>query len=142
MTPSEHDDSESAQEQRTTELYPFSREYPGAASDTRPDVPAMEPLPDPYALPDPGYPEMPARTAEPGQPGGEPETRAAAEPVNEPGSRSWPPPPGWPPVPPSFPPAADEPGVPQPPAPDWPAGTRPAAIRPFPDQQPLPDQFV
>ncbi|HEY0936913.1 MAG TPA: hypothetical protein VGD91_24665, partial [Trebonia sp.] len=58
MTPNEHDNPDTAGELRTTELYPFSG-HPRALDDTMPDIPAMEPLPDPYALPDPGYPEMP-----------------------------------------------------------------------------------
>jgi MinD-like ATPase involved in chromosome partitioning or flagellar assembly len=126
MTPSEHDNSESAQEQPTTELYPFAREYPRAAGDTRPDVPTMEQLPDPDALPDPGYPEMaaPAAEPEPEQPGGPAWTAgrpapAAGEavstgPFNEPGSRSWPQPPGWPPASRSSPPPVDEPTGPRP----------------------------
>jgi MinD-like ATPase involved in chromosome partitioning or flagellar assembly len=66
MTPNEHDISETSEEREltTTELYPFVTGYPEGTrreiDDTLPDVPAMEQLPDPDALPDPGYPEMPA----------------------------------------------------------------------------------
>jgi MinD-like ATPase involved in chromosome partitioning or flagellar assembly len=59
MTTNEHDNSEASQEDRSTELYPFARGYPRPFNDTQPDLPAMEQLPDPDALPDPGYPEMP-----------------------------------------------------------------------------------
>ena len=64
MTPNEHDIPETSEELTSTELYPFSSEYPPetdhALDDTMPDVPVMEQLPDPDALPDPGYPVMPA----------------------------------------------------------------------------------
>src|ERR1700755_1741772 len=66
MTPDEHDIPKTSEEPelKTTELYPFVTGYPQGADremdDTLPDVPAMEQLPDPDALPDPGYPEMPA----------------------------------------------------------------------------------
>ena len=68
-----HDNQATSAERETTELYPFSSGYPGqtgtargplpdwqAADQPLPDLPALEPLPDPDALPDPGYPEMPA----------------------------------------------------------------------------------
>jgi MinD-like ATPase involved in chromosome partitioning or flagellar assembly len=66
MTPKEHDIPETSEEREltTTELYPFVTGYPEGTrreiDDTLPDVPAMEQLPDLDALPDPGYPEMPA----------------------------------------------------------------------------------
>jgi MinD-like ATPase involved in chromosome partitioning or flagellar assembly len=64
MTPNEHDIPETTEGRKTTELYPFSVGYPGgtdrAIDDTVPDIPVMEQLPDPDALPDPGYPEMSA----------------------------------------------------------------------------------
>jgi MinD-like ATPase involved in chromosome partitioning or flagellar assembly len=66
MTPNEHDIPETTEEREpnTTELLPFttgdSQVTERAIDDTMPDVPAMEQLPDPDALPDPGYPEMPA----------------------------------------------------------------------------------
>jgi hypothetical protein len=69
MTPNEHDNPETSEELRTTELYPFSTGHPQrtasavanwATDDTVPDVPPMEQLPDPDALPDPRYPVMPA----------------------------------------------------------------------------------
>jgi MinD-like ATPase involved in chromosome partitioning or flagellar assembly len=60
MTPNEHDNPGDPEKQGTTT---FSRSdaagYPRAA-DGAPEVPAMEQLPDPDALPDPGFPEMPA----------------------------------------------------------------------------------
>jgi len=62
MTPKEHDIPETSEEREltTTELYPFVTGYPQGTrreiDDTLPDVPAMEQLPDPDALPDPGYP--------------------------------------------------------------------------------------
>ena len=59
MTTNEHDNPEASQEHRPTELYPFARGYPRPFDDTPPDLPAMEQLPDPDALPDPGYPDMP-----------------------------------------------------------------------------------
>lgn len=66
MTPKEHDIPETSEEREltTTELYPFVTGYPQGTrreiDDTLPDVPAMEQLPNPDALPDPGYPEMSA----------------------------------------------------------------------------------
>jgi MinD-like ATPase involved in chromosome partitioning or flagellar assembly len=112
MTPNEHDIPETTSEELTseelpsTELYPFSSEYSPetdpAPDDTMPDVPVMEQLPDPDALPDPGYPVMPA----PGPP--------VSGPPDGPGARSWPRPPDWPPEVPSFTPA--EPEEPPPPA--------------------------
>jgi MinD-like ATPase involved in chromosome partitioning or flagellar assembly len=95
MTPNEHDSPETSEEReiKTTELYPFVTGYPPGTDreidDTLPDVPAMEQLPDPDALPDPGYPEMPATArdyatgiAEP-----PPEARQAGDP---PGAQPWP----------------------------------------------------
>src|ERR1700722_13801065 len=60
MTPNEHDEQAKSAELPTTELYPFARVTPGGLDDTMPDLPVMEQLPDSQALPDPGYPEMPA----------------------------------------------------------------------------------
>jgi MinD-like ATPase involved in chromosome partitioning or flagellar assembly len=66
MTPDEHDIPKTSEEPEleTIELYPFVTGYPQGTDreidDTLPDVPAMEQLPDLDALPDPGYPEMPA----------------------------------------------------------------------------------
>jgi MinD-like ATPase involved in chromosome partitioning or flagellar assembly len=83
MTPDEHGSSETPAARETTELYPFSsghsdQVWPGARQLTgseRPhptapavhgredaviDLPVMEPLPNTGALPDPGFPEMPA----------------------------------------------------------------------------------
>jgi len=102
MTPNEHDIPETSEELKTTELYPFSAGYPQwtdrALDDTLPDVPAMEQLPDPYALPDPGYPVMPASPRDYASDIVEPP--ADSGPADGPGARSWPRPPVWPPVPP------------------------------------------
>src|ERR1700733_5852595 len=64
MTPNEHDDPAKSEELLTTELYPFAPVTPGGPDDTMPDLPVMEQLPDSQALPDPGYPEMPASAGE------------------------------------------------------------------------------
>jgi MinD-like ATPase involved in chromosome partitioning or flagellar assembly len=86
MTPSEQENPETSVERETTELHPFTPGHrwgpggiAGAAPDWMPDwqqpgregqppsaaaappgLPVMEPLPGADALPDPGYPEMPA----------------------------------------------------------------------------------
>jgi MinD-like ATPase involved in chromosome partitioning or flagellar assembly len=105
MTPKEHDIPEASEELTNTELYPFSSgehaETERAPDDTLPDVPVMEQLPDPHALPDPGYPVMP--TPEP----------LVSWPQDGPGARSWPRPPVWPPAVPSFTPAQEEPPQPK-----------------------------
>jgi MinD-like ATPase involved in chromosome partitioning or flagellar assembly len=125
MTPNERDNPEASEELPTTELYPYASSpgYSPALDGTLPDVPVMEPLPDPDALPDPGYPVMPATAGH--QPGGfasparftgEPPRpdvdlpRATgqvepARPVDGPSARSWPRPPAWPPEGPAFNPA-------------------------------------
>ena len=59
-----------------------------------PDVPAMEQLPDPDALPDPGYPEMPATARD--YASGIAEPPPASGPADGPGARSWPRPPSGP----------------------------------------------
>jgi MinD-like ATPase involved in chromosome partitioning or flagellar assembly len=63
MTPDENDTSETSEELGTADLSPFSADPPQgtdrAIDDTLPDLPAMEQLPDPDTLPDPGYPVMP-----------------------------------------------------------------------------------
>ena len=68
MTPNEHDNPETSEELQATGLYRSSADYPQgtdrALDDTMPDVPAMEQLPDPDALPDPGYPVMPTSPRE------------------------------------------------------------------------------
>jgi MinD-like ATPase involved in chromosome partitioning or flagellar assembly len=100
MTPKEHDIPGTSEELTSTELYPFSSGYSPetdrAPDDTMSDVPVMEQLPDPHALPDPGYPVMPT----PGPPDSVPQ--------DGPGAQSWPRPPVWPPVAPSFTPAQPE----------------------------------
>jgi hypothetical protein len=60
MTPNEHDNPETYEELTTTEVYRFSATGHRAADDPLPGMPAMEQLPDPDALPDPGFPVMPA----------------------------------------------------------------------------------
>jgi len=104
MTPKEHDIPETSEEREltTTELYPFVTGYPQGTrreiDDTLPDVPAMEPLPDPDALPDPGYPEMSATTGDNATDIVEPPPEAvqADEPQN---ARSWPDTSAWAPAP-------------------------------------------
>jgi MinD-like ATPase involved in chromosome partitioning or flagellar assembly len=102
MTPNEHDIPEASEELTRTELYPYPpgspEETDRAPDDTLPDVPVMEQLPDPDALPDPGYPVMPT----PGPP--------VSGPPDGPGAQSWPRPPAWPPAAPTFTPA--QPDVP------------------------------
>jgi MinD-like ATPase involved in chromosome partitioning or flagellar assembly len=65
-----------------------------------PDVPAMEELPDPHALPDPGYPVMPTPASGP-----QVSESVLCHPVDGPDAQSWPRPPVWPPVAPTFTPA-------------------------------------
>jgi MinD-like ATPase involved in chromosome partitioning or flagellar assembly len=112
MTPNEHDIPETTEGRQTTELYPFSAGYPDgtdrAIDDTLPDIPAMEQLPDPDALPDPGYPEMPASARD--YASGTVEPPPDYGPADRSGAQSWPRPTAW--VPgaprPSFHPAAPE----------------------------------
>jgi len=91
MAPNKHDDPESSQERPVTDFHPFSGGYRLTLDDTLPDVPAMEQLPDPGALPDPGYPVMPAPAPE--QAGGAAMPGQAAGPADGPGAQSWPRPP-------------------------------------------------
>src|SRR6185437_15862996 len=104
MTPKEHDIPETSEEREltTTELYPFVTGYPPGTrreiDDTLPDLPAMEQLPDPDALPDPGYPEMPPTA--PGYATGVVEPPPEAVQADEPqAARSWPDTPEWTPAP-------------------------------------------
>jgi MinD-like ATPase involved in chromosome partitioning or flagellar assembly len=109
MTPSEQDipDTPEDPELKATELYPFAAGYlqeaGHAIDDTLPDVPAMEQLPDPDALPDPGYPEMPATARDyvsgvgESPPDGWPDGWPAG-PADGPGGQAWPRPPAWPPA--------------------------------------------
>jgi MinD-like ATPase involved in chromosome partitioning or flagellar assembly len=104
MTPNEHDIPETSEEPelKTTELYPFVTGYPQGTDreidDTLPDVPAMEQLPDPDALPDPGYPEMPATARDYAT--DIVESPADAWEADEAGAQSWQRPPEWTPAPP------------------------------------------
>ena len=97
MTPNEHD---------STDLYPFAAGDPErtdrAIDDTIPDLPAMEPLPDPEALPDPGFPVMPASARD--YPSAMVDPPQDSWPADGPGAQSWPRPPAWAPEPsrPSF----------------------------------------
>jgi MinD-like ATPase involved in chromosome partitioning or flagellar assembly len=104
MTPNEHDLPETSEEPITTELHPFSSSHPlrtdREADDTTPDVPVMEQLPDPHALPDPGYPVMPAPACEPQVSGS-----VLSGPADGPDAQTWPRPPAWPPAVPIFTPA-------------------------------------
>mgnify|MGYP001382835833 CR=1 FL=1 len=120
MTPSERDTPEASEELGTTDLYPFSPGYlqgeDRVADDATPDVPAMEQLPDPDALPDPGYPVMPSSAQDYAD-------NVASAPdswsADGPGAQSWPRPPEWAEEPPrpSFHPVepqpAQEPQAPQ-----------------------------
>ena len=107
-----------------TEFFPFSGGYRRALYDTRPDVPAMEQLPDPNALPDPGYPDMPTPAPELDSGAADP---PPAGPPDGPSSPSWPRPPLRPPQPqPRQAPqqlqplqALHEPQAPPPPAPSF-----------------------
>jgi len=135
MTPNDHDNPETSGELPVTELHPFSSGRPGALDDTLPDLPVMEQLPDPYALPDPGYPEMPAQAGEdvtgtgwrPPDPG----------PPDEGSAQPWPRPPASPG--PSFQPVAprrqpEPPGAAEAPRPVWPPD--PYAAPRVPDDAP------
>jgi MinD-like ATPase involved in chromosome partitioning or flagellar assembly len=114
MTPNEHDIPETSEERefKTTELQPFAAGYPEGAGraidDTLPDIPAMEQLPDPDALPDPGYPEMPATPRD--YASSIAESPPEAEPASEPGEQPWPRTSAWTavPPPPSFHPMKPE----------------------------------
>ena len=69
MMADEHDNNSASGAQEATEINPFASGYPEQAGTARgplpdwqaadqplPDLPVMEQLPDPDALPDPGYP--------------------------------------------------------------------------------------
>jgi MinD-like ATPase involved in chromosome partitioning or flagellar assembly len=122
MTPDEHDIHQTPEERglRTTELYPFTTGNPQdaerALDDTLPDLPAMEQLPDPDALPDPGYPEMPATARD--YAGDIAEPPPGPWPTDGPAAPSWPRPPAWPPAPPPRPSFHPVPPAPPSPAPE------------------------
>jgi MinD-like ATPase involved in chromosome partitioning or flagellar assembly len=118
MTPKEHDIPGTTEGRKTTELYPFSAGHTDgtdrAIDDTLPDIPAMEQLPDPDALPDPGYPEMPASardyanvTVEP-PPGYGPADRSGAQSWPQPTQPTEPPKQVWSPDPYAAPRAPDD----------------------------------
>ena len=98
MTPNEHENPETSEELKTTGRYPFSAGYPQgtdrALDDTMPDVPAMEQLPDPDALPDPGYPVMPTSPRD--YASGSAESPADFGSADGPDAQSWPRPPALP----------------------------------------------
>ncbi len=102
MTPKEHDIPQTSEEPETTELYPFSTGYPQGADrspdDVIPDVPSMEQLPDRDALPDPGYPVMPASPRDYAD--GKAESPEGSGAADGPGAEPWPRPPTWAPEPP------------------------------------------
>jgi MinD-like ATPase involved in chromosome partitioning or flagellar assembly len=96
VTPDEHETRQTSEELKTTELYPFSTGYPQGAdrsADDIPDVPSMEQLPGLDALPDPGYPEMPASPRD--YAGGTAEPPEGSGPTDGPGVQSWPSLPRW-----------------------------------------------
>jgi MinD-like ATPase involved in chromosome partitioning or flagellar assembly len=119
MTPNEQYNPENDEELAITEVHPFS--FPSGGDATPggavPDVPAMEQLPNTEALPDPGFPVMPATVP----PQAEPRPYAQEPPrprggADGPAAQSWPRPPAWPaPAPalrPAATPAPDEPTAP------------------------------
>jgi MinD-like ATPase involved in chromosome partitioning or flagellar assembly len=151
MTTDERGNLETSEERQITEYNPYSPGQPGEWDNSMPDVPAMEQLPDPDALPDPGYPVMPAPeppapelvtpelvTPEREQATGAAEAPRVPLPADGPGSASWPHPPAWPARPPGPSPAPAQPyqpAHPQQPAqaeaapsgpPSWPASPGPA----------------
>jgi MinD-like ATPase involved in chromosome partitioning or flagellar assembly len=102
MTPSENDLPKTSEEPEleSTELHPFAAGYPQGAGPaiggTLPDVPAMEQLPDPDALPDPGYPEMPATARDYASGVDEPPSDGWPAEAADPGTQEWTRPPEWP----------------------------------------------
>ena len=133
MTPNEHDTPETShdtpersEEPGTTDLSAFAADRPQvtdrAIDDTLPDLPAMEPLPDPDALPDPGYPEMP--TAARDYASGTVDPPPGSWPSDGPGAQSWPRPPEW---------------APEAPQPTF-HPVQPDPAQPNPDQAPQPSQ--
>ena len=132
MMADEHDNTTASDAREATEIYPFASGYPQQAGTARgplpdwqapdrplPDLPVMEQLPDPDALPDPGYPDMPAT----------PPPVASQPPATRP---PWPAPSSTPLV---------EPPAPEPPAPTAPSATAtpstwtlPASIPPIPQR--------
>ena len=140
MTADEHDNPGTSGAPEATELYPFSSGYPPqtgtargplpdwqAADQPLPDLPVMEQLPDPEALPDPGYPAMPTTpppVASQPPPARPPWPAPSATPLPEPSATPLPEPPAPPaparPTASNLPPAATgpsgEPARPVPPA--------------------------
>src|SRR6201987_1629858 len=113
MTPDENYIPKKSEEPelKTTEVYPFVTGYPQGTDreidDTLPDLPAMEQLPDPDALPDPGYPVMPTTARD--YASGTVESPPGSWPADGPGAHACHP--EWPPNPPqpSFHPVEPDP---------------------------------
>jgi MinD-like ATPase involved in chromosome partitioning or flagellar assembly len=120
MTPNEHDTPETSEELSATGLSPFTAGYPEgtdrAIDDTLPDLPVMEQLPDPDALPDPGYPVMPTTPRD--YASGTVDPPPGSWPADGPDAQTWPRPPALAPEParPSFHPAQAGPDEAQPPS--------------------------
>jgi MinD-like ATPase involved in chromosome partitioning or flagellar assembly len=143
MTPNQQGDPETDEQHRTTEVNRFAADHRPELDDTLPNVPVMEQLPDPGALPDPGYPEMPAPASE--NPGGLTEraperapgttgprqASEQADDVSTARAQAWPHPPAWPAAPlrPSFQSTAQS-TPPRPPAQQEPQARPPDAHRP------------
>ena len=138
MTPNEHDNPETDRELKTTEIFPFGPG--GTGRDERnpdgalPGVPAMEQLPNSDALPDPGYPVMPASARD--NTSGVLDIPAYPEPAGAPGTPASPRPPEARPAEPVQPAEAAEPAAHRPagPRPSW--SPHPYAARREPDQAP------
>jgi MinD-like ATPase involved in chromosome partitioning or flagellar assembly len=58
VTPNTPDNPGEPEDRETTEFDPYAAAHPRVPGGPSPDVPAMEQLPDPDALPDPGFPEL------------------------------------------------------------------------------------
>ncbi|MGH3208064.1 MAG: AAA family ATPase [Trebonia sp.] len=120
MTPNEHDTPETPEELSATDLSPFTAGYSQGTDrevdNTLPDLPVMEQLPDPDALPDPGYPEMPTTARD--YASGTVDPPPGSWPADGPGAEAWPRPPAWAPESPrpSFHPAQADPDQAQPPS--------------------------
>ena len=139
MMADEHDNTSASDAQEATGIYPFASGYPEEAGTARgplpdwqaadqplPDLPVMEQLPDPDALPDPGYPAMPATPP----PASQPPWPLASSP--SPSSQ-----PPVPKVPPAATPTAWTPRAWTPPASTPPVGTEPSSA---PARHVRPDQ--
>jgi MinD-like ATPase involved in chromosome partitioning or flagellar assembly len=135
MTPNEHDTPETSEALSTTDLSPSpagsAQGTDRAIDDTLPDLPVMEQLPDlpvmeqlpdPDALPDPGYPVMPATPPEYAT--GAVDPPQGSWPADGPDAQTWPRPPAW---------------APEPPRPSF-RPVQPQPAQADPDQEPQPTQ--